>query len=296
MLTLDTRERITTDGVRCVRQGLPCRGDPPPPPHRRWSPPATTAAQVLQHPWVVEYNKLSDAHLPKTVASLKQFNARRRFRTAAMACIVGAMFGRRKQLQELLGPDVTLPTTEVSRVQNAFRRVAEGDAVTQEQFREVLTSLDMGHLPIDRLFTLFDTDGDGTVDYKEFLVGLSTICGNNEQTVKSASAGRPRTGRAEAYAAAAPRSRRRFAAACAVCFDIFDEDKSGFITRDELAKVLRSVAEEEMATEMADSGAKGGPAASTLRLVTLCGVCQPGRQAGQAVRAAGLQQRQPDLF
>lgn len=50
----------------------------------------------------------------------------------------------------------------------------------------------------------------------------------------------------------------------AVCFDIFDEDKSGFITRDELAKVLRSVAEEEMATEMADSGTKGAQMATKL--------------------------------
>lgn len=193
MMTVDTRRRITT-------------------------------AELLRHPWITEHSKLSDAHLTRTVAKMRVFNAKRKFRvrvgvvvgagsgsgpgpglgpgappppaspptlpvpaqTAAMACILGAMFGRRRVLRDMVGTELKLPADELSKVQAAFKRVASDGCVTKEQFVAVLSSLGMGSLPLNRMYKLFDKDGDGKVDYKEFLVGLSTLRGNDESTVRSA--------------------------------------------------------------------------------------------------------------
>jgi Ca2+-binding EF-hand superfamily protein len=62
----------------------------------------------------------------------------------------------------------------------------------------------------ERLFNLFDKDDSGTIDVKEFMLGLSNFATNDME--KKAR----------------------------VCFQLFDDDKNGFITEDELIKILQA--------------------------------------------------------
>merc|ERR1739848_420065 len=62
-----------------------------------------------------------------------------------------------------------------------------------------------------RLFQLFDTNGDGAVDFREFIVGLGAMqAGAGEDHVK-------------------------------MCFKMYDVDDSGCISREELFEMLASV-------------------------------------------------------
>lgn len=61
-----------------------------------------------------------------------------------------------------------------------------------------------------RLFSLFDQDNSGTIDVKEFMLGLSNFASNDKE------------------------KRVNF------CFLLYDEDNNGFITEEELVSVLRA--------------------------------------------------------
>lgn len=47
-----------------------------------------------------------------------------------------------------------------------------------------MKGLGFGALPLARVFEVFDTHHTRTVDYKEFLVGLSTLRGSFETALK----------------------------------------------------------------------------------------------------------------
>ena len=66
---------------------------------------------------------------------------------------------------------------------------------------------------------VFDADHNGTVDYRELIVCLSVLRERGEGAIK-------------------------------LCFDLYDLDSSGYITRDELAKVLQFTAVGDMALDM----------------------------------------------
>lgn len=53
---------------------------------------------------------------------------------------------------------------------------------------QALRSVGFGNLPTQRMFELFDENGNGIVEYKEFLVGLSTLKGYDETSLRSACA------------------------------------------------------------------------------------------------------------
>lgn len=52
-----------------------------------------------------------------------------------------------------------------------------------------MTKLNFSHLPLQRIFKVFDSDGSGNVDYKEFLIGLSKFRLKGEQALKCKGAG-----------------------------------------------------------------------------------------------------------
>lgn len=125
------------------------------------------------------------------------------------------------------------------------------------QFRQVLSLVGVtASLPADRLFVLFDTgesprgqndcgwwhgrsspaafpDGNGDVDSREFLAGLARLHGDADEALR-------------------------------MCFNIFDADGSGFLSREELMTMLVSngidlgeaaadgSADESRATRLAD--------------------------------------------
>ena len=72
-----------------------------------------------------------------------------------------------------------------------------------------MTELGFTGLPVERVFSLFDQNGDGFIDYKELLTNLSTLRQSGTEALQ-------------------------------LCFQIYDENNSGFITREQVAKVLVS--------------------------------------------------------
>lgn len=63
-------------------------------------------------------------------------------------------------------------------------RVAKNGAVSRKQFKTVMQVLGFGPLPLDRLFDVFDDDGDQVVDYREMLAGISCLKKLDVQTMQ----------------------------------------------------------------------------------------------------------------
>ncbi|XP_053127372.1 lysophosphatidylcholine acyltransferase 2 [Hemicordylus capensis] len=91
----------------------------------------------------------------------------------------------------------------------AIAGAAKGGRIGIQEFADHLK------LPISdvlrELFALFDRNGDGTVDFREYVIGLSILCNpaNTEQTIQMA-------------------------------FKLFDIDEDGIISEDEFALIVRS--------------------------------------------------------
>ncbi|XP_066493209.1 lysophosphatidylcholine acyltransferase 2 [Tiliqua scincoides] len=91
----------------------------------------------------------------------------------------------------------------------AIARASKGGRIGIEEFADYLK------LPVSdvlkELFALFDRNGDGTIDFREYVIGLSILCNpaNTEQTIQMA-------------------------------FKLFDIDEDGIISEDEFALVIRS--------------------------------------------------------
>jgi len=120
-----------------------------------------------------------------------------------------------KQLQEQTNFD----KVEVSKLYETFMSISKGgkEPLDKEQFRNGLGKLEKCGLKnlddspfVERLFTLLDTNGDGTVDLQEFVTGLSMLCkGSVEEKL-------------------------------ALSFKAYDLDGNGFISKDELALMFKS--------------------------------------------------------
>ncbi|XP_074695700.1 lysophosphatidylcholine acyltransferase 2 isoform X2 [Strix aluco] len=91
----------------------------------------------------------------------------------------------------------------------AIASASKGGRIGIEEFAEYLK------LPISdvlkELFLLFDRNGDGTIDFREYVIGLSILCNpaNTEETIRMA-------------------------------FKLFDVDEDGTITEDEFACIIQS--------------------------------------------------------
>eukprot|EP01029_Cantina_marsupialis_P021825 TRINITY_DN528661_c0_g1_i1.p1 TRINITY_DN528661_c0_g1~~TRINITY_DN528661_c0_g1_i1.p1 ORF type:complete len:153 (+),score=26.51 TRINITY_DN528661_c0_g1_i1:58-516(+) len=71
---------------------------------------------------------------------------------------------------------------ELKELQVAFRALCSKRGnqftVTRAEFSEVLATVGIDEsdkVILDRLFTLFDTSGDGQINFRDFIVGMSTL-------------------------------------------------------------------------------------------------------------------------
>lgn len=62
-----------------------------------------TTEQILAHPWIREYDRQAETPLVAQQANLRAFNARRKFKAAAMACVWGARMSKTDRLAAIVG-------------------------------------------------------------------------------------------------------------------------------------------------------------------------------------------------
>lgn len=186
-----------------------------------------TANELLLHPWVRGDSAKQEPMDIEIVSRLQSFNARRKFRAAAIASVWGSkIFLRTKKLKSLLGSH-DLSKEELVKLQNLFRKIcAKGDNATLPEFEEVLKAMNMGSLlPLaPRIFELFDNNRDGTVDMREIICGFSTLRKSQGED------------------------------ALQFCFQMYDADQSGYISRDELACMLRALPEDCLPPSILEPG------------------------------------------
>nr|ADV78071.1 calcium- and calmodulin-dependent protein kinase [Nothoceros aenigmaticus] len=189
-----------------------------------------TAAELLQHPWVSGGDANPEPVEPLIFQRLQKFNARRKFRAAAIASVmssklVGSM--RTRNLHTLLGSQALLSTQELSNLHAHFKTISgNGVGVSLKEFEQVLKAMNMTRLvPLaPRIFDLFDNNRDGSVDMREIICGFSSL--------KKLDGDK----------------------ALDLCFQMYDADGSGFISRDELAVMLRALPEMYLPPDVTEPG------------------------------------------
>ncbi|KAK1294963.1 Calcium and calcium/calmodulin-dependent serine/threonine-protein kinase [Acorus calamus] len=186
-----------------------------------------TAQDLLQHPWVIGDLAKQDLMDSEVVSRLQSFNARRKFRAAAMASVLSSMVVlRTKKLRSLLGSH-DLSNEELEKLRVHFKRICgDRDNATLSEFEEVIKAMNMcSLLPLaPRVFDLFDNNRDGTVDMREILCGFSSLRNSKGDD------------------------------ALQLCFQMYDADRSGCISREELASMLRALPEDCLPEDITEPG------------------------------------------
>lgn len=160
--------------------------------------------EFLRHPWIAEH-AAPTTHLPTVVAQLRKFNARLKLRAACIA-VAASTLGTQRWIRKVRKARLTEDV--LTRMRAAFDTKGASGTVSLEEFTDILASLGLGSLPADKLFDAFDENGDGRVDRNEFVRGMHALCAGSERGVR-------------------------------MYFQIFDEDSSESITREELVNLLR---------------------------------------------------------
>ena len=174
-----------------------------------------TIDEVMLHPWIAKHTEASVAPLAEASKGIQRINAKRKFKAAAFACLIGAHSNRVKELSSLVrATGKAFTTEEVKTLRDRLMAKATAGRVDKTQFAAVLAECGSGFTGArsDAIFGLFDEDGDGVVDSREFVVGLAML-------------------------------RERGEAAIRVCFELLDADKSGSLDKDELGVLIRAAHE-----------------------------------------------------
>ena len=192
-----------------------------------------TAEEVLAHPWVADEGVATADAIKDHSSRFSKFNARRRFRVAAFACIAGSMRAVRRNLRDMLG-DVKFNEKELHEIQAKFQSSSQAGetSVTYDEFVKVLNQLNLqGRTDAvnRRLFELFDVNHDGKVDFREFVAGLSNIRPSDNHQAQE--------------------EQIRF------CFQLYDVDDSGTISIEELYSMLHAISGDDVhvAVDQADA-------------------------------------------
>ncbi|KAA8537079.1 hypothetical protein F0562_029557 [Nyssa sinensis] len=186
-----------------------------------------SALEILSHPWVIGDSAKQEKMDPEIVSRLQSFNARRKLRAAAIASVWSStIFLRTKKLRTLVG-SYDLKPEELENLSIHFMKIcAKGDNATLSEFEEVLKAMNMSSLiPLaPRIFDLFDNNRDGTVDMREILCGFSSL--KNSQGDD----------------------------ALRLCFRMYDTDRSGCISKEEVASMLRALPDDCLPVDITEPG------------------------------------------
>ncbi|KAL2478125.1 Calcium-dependent protein kinase 3 [Forsythia ovata] len=186
-----------------------------------------SAEEILQHPWVTGDLAKQDQMDAEIVSRLKSFNARRKFRAAAMASVLSSSFSlRTKKLKNLVG-SYDLKPEELENLSINFKKICKnGDNATLSEFEEVLKAMEMSSLvPLaPRIFDLFDNNRDGTVDMREIIGGFSSLKYSQGDD------------------------------ALRLCFQMYDTDRSGCISKEEVASMLRALPDVYLPVDITEPG------------------------------------------
>ncbi|XWS08191.1 hypothetical protein CRYUN_Cryun41cG0058600 [Craigia yunnanensis] len=186
-----------------------------------------SAEQLLAHPWVNGDSAKQEQIDAEVVSRLQSFNARRKLRAAAMASVLSSkVLLRTKKLRSLLGSH-DLTKEEIDNLKTNLKKIcAKGDNATLPEFEEVLKAMKMSSLiPLaSRIFDLFDSNRDGTVDMREIVCGFSSLRNSKGDE------------------------------ALHLCFEMYDTDRSGCITKEELASMLRALPDDCLPPDITEPG------------------------------------------
>ncbi|KAF3434320.1 hypothetical protein FNV43_RR25423 [Rhamnella rubrinervis] len=187
-----------------------------------------SALELLDHPWVRGDSAKEDQMDAEIVSRLQSFNARRKLRAAAIASVwsTSIFLRRTKKLKSLLGPHDLSPD-EIENLRIHFKKIcATGDNATLPEFEQVLKAMKMSSLiPLaPRIFDLFDNNRDGTVDMREILCGFSSLRKSQGDD------------------------------GLRLCFQMYDTDRSGCITKEEVASMFRALPEDCLPVDVTEPG------------------------------------------
>jgi len=167
---------------------------------------------VLKHPWIT--SRTPEDAAPIALDKHKQFNNRRKLKAAAYAVMWGARLNnKRKDKLEAIAKSLKpegFTSDDLKLIRTTFdNHTKEHDGVIENvgQLDQIMLELGFSGVPVERMFHLFDDNGDGKVDQAELLSGLAALQGPGLESLK-------------------------------FCFSVYDKDGSGGLDKDELMSVL----------------------------------------------------------
>jgi len=156
------------------------------------------ASQVLEHPWMREDGNAPDIALDNTVlVRMKQFTAMNKLKKVAMKVIADSL-----SEEEIMGLKEMFKNMDID----------NSGAITFEELKSGFARLGskLSEPEIKQLMDAIDVDGNGTIDYLEFVTATMHMNRMDKQD-------------------------RLFTA-----FQYFDKDNSGYITKEELEQALKN--------------------------------------------------------
>lgn len=144
-------------------------------------------ANILKHPWMVNKNNKEQLS-KKTMDRIQLFTAKRKLRAAVKALVVATSFSHFRQnelikiIQEKQSAEhvsdwkrknTGLTISQLEKMHMEFKKIEnESHRIDFQGFQTVLRNLKLDvHLPLEKVFRLFDEGGDG-LSYRSFLLDL----------------------------------------------------------------------------------------------------------------------------